>query len=146
MLDRHPVDTVTEKLGTITQVYSDGPRPRGLHRRRRRRPDQRRGARQRGDAQRSRCCTFLLLVAGLNLFVGVFNLLPLLPLDGGHIAVLAVRAGARQDQAACAATPASCCGSTSPSCCRSPTRWSLFFAGFTVWLLGADIVNPIRIS
>ena len=30
---------------------------------------------------------FLYLLAALNLFVGVFNLLPLLPLDGGHIAV-----------------------------------------------------------
>jgi membrane-associated protease RseP (regulator of RpoE activity) len=31
----------------------------------------------------------LLIVAELNLFVGIFNLLPLLPLDGGHIAILA---------------------------------------------------------
>jgi membrane-associated protease RseP (regulator of RpoE activity) len=30
----------------------------------------------------------LLLIASLNIFVGVFNLLPLLPLDGGHIAVI----------------------------------------------------------
>jgi len=30
---------------------------------------------------------FLLLLAALNFFIGVFNLLPLLPLDGGHIAV-----------------------------------------------------------
>jgi membrane-associated protease RseP (regulator of RpoE activity) len=30
----------------------------------------------------------LLLIAELNLFVGIFNLLPLLPLDGGHIAIL----------------------------------------------------------
>jgi membrane-associated protease RseP (regulator of RpoE activity) len=30
---------------------------------------------------------FLLLLAALNFFVGVFNLVPLLPLDGGHIAV-----------------------------------------------------------
>jgi membrane-associated protease RseP (regulator of RpoE activity) len=30
---------------------------------------------------------FLFLLAALNLFVGLFNLLPLLPLDGGHIAV-----------------------------------------------------------
>ena len=31
--------------------------------------------------------SFLLLLAALNFFVGVFNLLPLLPLDGGHIAI-----------------------------------------------------------
>jgi membrane-associated protease RseP (regulator of RpoE activity) len=30
---------------------------------------------------------FLLLLAALNFFVGIFNLLPLLPLDGGHIAI-----------------------------------------------------------
>jgi membrane-associated protease RseP (regulator of RpoE activity) len=30
----------------------------------------------------------LLLIASLNIFVGVLNLLPLLPLDGGHIAVV----------------------------------------------------------
>jgi membrane-associated protease RseP (regulator of RpoE activity) len=35
-----------------------------------------------------RIAYFLLLLAGLNFFVGVFNLLPLLPLDGGHLAIL----------------------------------------------------------
>ncbi|GAA3518967.1 M50 family metallopeptidase [Actinocatenispora rupis] len=30
---------------------------------------------------------FLLLLAQLNLFIGVFNLLPLLPLDGGHVVI-----------------------------------------------------------
>ena len=30
---------------------------------------------------------FVLLLASLNFFIGVFNLLPLLPLDGGHMAV-----------------------------------------------------------
>ena len=30
---------------------------------------------------------FVLLLALLNFFIGVFNLLPLLPLDGGHIAI-----------------------------------------------------------
>jgi membrane-associated protease RseP (regulator of RpoE activity) len=38
----------------------------------------------------------LLIVASLNIFVGAFNLLPLLPLDGGHIAIVLyerVRAG-----------------------------------------------------
>ncbi|HVY09649.1 MAG TPA: site-2 protease family protein [Mycobacteriales bacterium] len=33
--------------------------------------------------------SLLLIIAELNLFVGVFNLLPLLPLDGGHVAILA---------------------------------------------------------
>src|SRR5690606_23323877 len=30
---------------------------------------------------------FLLVLAALNFFVGIFNLFPLLPLDGGHIAI-----------------------------------------------------------
>ena len=31
---------------------------------------------------------FVLLFASFNIFIGVFNLFPLLPLDGGHVAVL----------------------------------------------------------
>ena len=31
--------------------------------------------------------TFLLIIASLNIFVGIFNLVPILPLDGGHMAV-----------------------------------------------------------
>lgn len=33
--------------------------------------------------------TLLILLAGLNVFVGIINILPLPPLDGGHLAVLA---------------------------------------------------------
>jgi len=51
-------------------------------------------ARVSGDAVSSnklsgteRIGTFILLIASLNIFVGLFNLLPLLPLDGGHMAV-----------------------------------------------------------
>lgn len=40
-----------------------------------------------GDTVREKVTTFLLLVASLNIFVGIFNLLPILPLDGGHMAV-----------------------------------------------------------
>jgi membrane-associated protease RseP (regulator of RpoE activity) len=32
----------------------------------------------------------LLLFATLNVFIGILNLLPLLPFDGGHLAVLAI--------------------------------------------------------
>lgn len=31
--------------------------------------------------------TFILIIASLNIFVGIFNLVPILPLDGGHIAI-----------------------------------------------------------
>jgi membrane-associated protease RseP (regulator of RpoE activity) len=37
--------------------------------------------------QHGQWAEFLALAASLNLFVGVFNLFPLLPLDGGHIAI-----------------------------------------------------------
>jgi membrane-associated protease RseP (regulator of RpoE activity) len=40
------------------------------------------------DTWRDKITTFILLVASLNLFVGLLNLLPLLPLDGGHLAVV----------------------------------------------------------
>ena len=38
-------------------------------------------------AWNERIATFLLIIASLNIFVGIFNLLPLLPLDGGHMAI-----------------------------------------------------------
>lgn len=41
-----------------------------------------------GDAvERGLWSLFFLFLASLNFFVGVFNLLPLLPMDGGHIAI-----------------------------------------------------------
>ena len=43
--------------------------------------------------------TFLLMIATLNIFVGIFNLLPLLPLDGGHMAI-AIADGIRNRRAA----------------------------------------------
>ena len=39
-------------------------------------------------AERGLWEVFLLLLAGLNLFMAVFNLLPALPLDGGHILII----------------------------------------------------------
>ncbi len=41
-----------------------------------------------GGGWRYTVSDLLLIVISLNIFVGAFNLLPLLPLDGGHLAVL----------------------------------------------------------
>ncbi len=60
-------------------------------------PGHQRGRRGRGDRRprwppttgwQYKVSFVLLLIASLNIFVGAFNLLPLLPLDGGHIAVI----------------------------------------------------------
>ncbi|PZS28988.1 MAG: zinc metalloprotease [Pseudonocardiales bacterium] len=87
--------------------------------------------------------TFLLLLAGLNIFIGVFNLFPLLPLDGGHIAIiwyervrswLAARRGrpdpGRVDYAK-----------------LLPVTYLviLVFGGISLLTIAADIVNPIRL-
>ncbi len=41
-----------------------------------------------GGGWRYTVSTLLLIVISLNIFVGAFNLLPLLPLDGGHLAIV----------------------------------------------------------
>jgi membrane-associated protease RseP (regulator of RpoE activity) len=41
------------------------------------------------DSWRDRIALFLSLVISVNVFLGALNVLPLLPLDGGHLAVLA---------------------------------------------------------
>ena len=136
--------TVTEKLGTITQVYSDDRDPEGFI-----------GivgaGRISGEVLASeetlsfKVLSFLVLVAGLNLFVGLFNLLPLLPLDGGHLAVLLfeqVRDRLRRLRGYAGELQRVDLNRLLPL----TYAVVVFFAGFTVWLLGADIVNPIRIS
>ena len=136
--------TFTEKVGTITQVYGDDRDPEGFI-----------GVvgatRISGEVIASEETTgfkllgFLGLIAGLNFFVGVFNLLPLLPLDGGHLAVLGYEQardrvkrlfGYRGDLRRVDLTR------------LLPLTYAvvLFFAAFTLWLLGADIVNPIRLN
>ncbi len=86
---------------------------------------------------------FLNILITLNFFVGVFNLLPLLPLDGGHIAIawferLRSWIYARLHR---------------PDPGRvnylklMPFTYAviLIFGGFTVLTVAADIVNPITI-
>lgn len=86
---------------------------------------------------------FLLLLAGLNFFMGVFNLLPLLPLDGGHIAVTwyeRVRDWFRSLRGKAAGGPVDYTK-------LSAVTMVLVLIGGAVVLLTvtADIVNPIRL-
>ena len=87
---------------------------------------------------------FFLLLASLNFFVGVFNLLPLLPLDGGHIAVTwyeRVRDAVRKMRGKAAGGPVDYTK-------LSAITMVLVFIGGAVTLLTvtADIVNPIRLQ
>jgi regulator of sigma E protease len=50
-----------------------------------------------GEAARSGARQLFFLVAVISLQVGILNLLPLAPLDGGHLAILAVEGTARRD-------------------------------------------------
>jgi membrane-associated protease RseP (regulator of RpoE activity) len=86
---------------------------------------------------------FLLLLAGLNFFVGVFNLMPLLPLDGGHIAVNLyekVRDGARRLRGKAAGGPVDYTK-------LLPVTYAVILVVGAVTLLTvtADIVNPIKL-
>ena len=86
---------------------------------------------------------FLALLGGLNVFIGVFNLFPLLPLDGGHVAIawyerarswLASRRG-RPDP-----------GRVDYNKLLPVTYVVLLlFGGITLLTLTADIVNPISL-
>ena len=88
--------------------------------------------------------TFLLIIASLNFFVGVFNLLPILPLDGGHMAV------AIADEVR--ALFARIRGKARPEGINvnklAPFTMVVFvlLAALTVLLLAADIVNPIQVN
>ncbi|MGH3717450.1 MAG: M50 family metallopeptidase [Pseudonocardiaceae bacterium] len=86
---------------------------------------------------------FLFLLASLNLFVGVFNLLPLLPLDGGHIAVNVyegVRNAVRRATGRANGPPVDYAR-------LMPLTYAvmLVFIGVTVLTITADIINPLRL-
>ncbi|WP_412539870.1 site-2 protease family protein [Longispora sp. K20-0274] len=87
---------------------------------------------------------FLLLLASLNIFVGIFNLLPLLPLDGGHIAV-AWFERARSWFAARRGRPDP--GRVDYAKLMPVTYVVIIvFGAFTLLTVGADIFNPITLK
>ena len=91
-----------------------------------------------------RLATFILIIASLNIFVGLFNLLPILPLDGGHMA-LAIADEIR-------ALIARLRGRARPApidvTILTPVTVVIFviLAALTLLLLVADIVNPVILN
>ena len=91
-----------------------------------------------------RLATFILIIASLNIFVGLFNLLPILPLDGGHMAVAIadeIRAfiARLRDRPRPAAIDVTV---------LTPITLVVFviLAALTLLLLVADIVNPVVLN
>ncbi|GGX97476.1 M50 family metallopeptidase [Streptomyces minutiscleroticus] len=86
----------------------------------------------------------LLLVAGFNLSLFLFNMLPLLPLDGGHIAG-ALWEALRRNTAKVLRRP-----DPGPFDVAKLMPVAYVVAGifvcFTILVLIADVVNPVRIS
>jgi membrane-associated protease RseP (regulator of RpoE activity) len=86
----------------------------------------------------------LLLIASLNIFVGVLNLLPLLPMDGGHVAVVIWER--------VKALFARLVGRPDPGLVDYrklvPLSFSIFLVlvVFGMMLILADIVNPVNIQ
>jgi membrane-associated protease RseP (regulator of RpoE activity) len=87
---------------------------------------------------------FLLIVASLNFFVGVFNLLPILPLDGGHMAV-AIADEIRAFLARLRGKPRP---KAIDVTVLTPITMVVFvlLAVLTVMLLVADIINPVTLN
>ena len=88
--------------------------------------------------------TFLLIIASLNIFVGIFNLLPILPLDGGHMAV-AIADEIRAFIARLRGRPR-----PAPINVQVLTPITavvvIILIGLTLLLLVADIINPISLN
>ena len=95
-------------------------------------------------AGNQRLQTFILIVASLNIFVGLFNLLPLLPLDGGHMAV----AIADEFRALIARIRKKPRPAGIDVNVLTPITMAVFvvLAILTVVLLVADIINPISLG
>ncbi len=91
-----------------------------------------------------RVATMLFLVAGFNLSLFLFNMLPLLPLDGGHIAG-AVWESLRRNLAKVFRRP-----DPGPFDVAKLMPIAYVVAGiflcFTLLVLVADVVNPVRLT
>lgn len=91
-----------------------------------------------------RLATFVLIVASLNIFVGIFNLLPILPLDGGHMAV-AIADEIRAFFARLRGRPRPAAIDVTV---LTPITMVVFviLACLTLLLLVADVINPVTLN
>jgi membrane-associated protease RseP (regulator of RpoE activity) len=96
-----------------------------------------------GVAVRDRIAGFIALLASFNLAIAVFNLIPLLPLDGGHIAG-ALWEGLKRGWARLRGRPMPPPVDVAKAL---PLAYAAAFLliGMAVLLLYADIVNPVRL-
>ena len=88
------------------------------------------------------CCS----VAALNVFIGLFNALPLLPLDGGHMAVVDLRG---RPGGGCTGSSASADPGRVDMNKLLPLAYGFLVSGIGLTRAagrGADVVNPITIS
>jgi len=91
-----------------------------------------------------RIANLAAIVAQLNFFVGVFNMLPLLPLDGGHVGIVLFESGRRRLYRAL--------GRPDPGRVDllkiMPFTYAVVavFVGLSLLLLYAGVVNPISIQ
>ncbi|MFT4125836.1 MAG: M50 family metallopeptidase [Gordonia sp. (in: high G+C Gram-positive bacteria)] len=94
-------------------------------------------------AERGLWGTFLLLLISINFFLGLFNLVPLLPLDGGHMAIVGYEKVRDLFRRLFGRAP----GGPVDYYKLLPATYAvvLVMGAFMVLTLAADIVNPIPI-
>ncbi len=92
---------------------------------------------------RGEIASFLLLLAALNFFIGLFNLMPMLPADGGHIAVFWFERARSWLY--------SLLGKADPGRVDYYKLWPvtyaaiLVFGAFTLLTVAADLINPVTV-
>ncbi|WP_041940991.1 MULTISPECIES: M50 family metallopeptidase [Frankia] len=138
-------NTLTHRIGDVGKIFSNDRDPQGFI-------SVVGAARIGGDVVSApdssvldRIGQFLILVAAINLAVGIFNLLPLLPLDGGHIAVLGfeqARHGLRRLRGYRGPVQKVDFAKLLPATYATV----VVLLGFSLLLLSADIFNPIRLN
>jgi membrane-associated protease RseP (regulator of RpoE activity) len=91
-----------------------------------------------------RIANLAFIIAQVNFFVGIFNMLPLLPLDGGHIAIVGYEEGRRKVYG--------WLGRPDPGRVDllkiMPVTYAVvaLFIGLSALLIYADIANPIKLQ